>query len=278
MNSEEIAVLRILYKHNSPLKLSALVEGFPDQSKLPIIDAVSSLQLHSYLSMTECSSVLYVAINRQMRRTVLHLLRNDSERYNTNKIWENEIQLSHPIGVGHSNLNNELSVKSNLKKIDNKDLWLRLPKRALKLSTSVLVFSFVIFGTITALNSQSTASSSMYAGSDEATPFMPASSSSLITEMQKGRTVPVDHVYNSELNEETHPNEPAIYEGIFTKVVSEPAPSHDVTPVYYHYMISEKEGLLLLEQISLVAPLTSGSNSSSLYAMLDNHGKEFSST
>lgn len=278
MKSEEIAVLRILYKHNSPLKLSALVDGFPDQSKSLVIDAVSSLQLHSYLSMTECSSVLYVAINRQMRRTVLHLLRNDSERYNTNKVWENEIQLSHPIGVGHSHLNNESSVKPNLKKIDNRDLWLRLPKRALKLSTSVLVFSFVIFGTITALNSQSTTSSSMYAGSDGATPFMPTSSSSLITEMQKGRTVPVDHVYNSGLTEETHPSEPAMYEGIFTKVVSEPASSHDITPVYYHYMISEKEGLLLLEQISLVPPLTSGSNSSSLAALLDNHGKEFSST
>ena len=56
---------------------------------------------------------------------------------------------------------------------------------------------------------------------------MIASSSSLVTEMQKGMTIPVDHVYNSELNEEAHSNEPAIYEGIFTKVVSEPAPSHD---------------------------------------------------
>lgn len=278
MKSEEIAVLRILYKHNGPFKLSALVEGFPDQSKPLIVDAISSLQLLSYLSMTECSSVLYVAINRRMKRTVLNLLQNDSERYNTNNIGENEIQLSHPIGVGHSNLNNEPSNEPDLKKIDNKDLWLRLPERVLKLSTTVLVFSFVIFGTITALNSQSTASSSMYTGTDEATPFMLASSSSLVTEMQKGRTVPVDHVYNSGLNEEAHPSEPAIYEGIFTRVVSEPASSHDITPVYYHYMISEKQGLLLLEQISPVEPPTGGSNSSSLSAMLDNHGKEFSST
>ena len=86
MKSEEIAVLRILYKHNGPLNLSALVEGFPDQSKSLIVDAVSRLQLLSYLSVTECSSVLYVAINRQMRRIVLNLLQNDSERYNTNKI------------------------------------------------------------------------------------------------------------------------------------------------------------------------------------------------
>ena len=65
-----------------------------------------------------------------MRRIILNLLQNDSERYNTNKIGENEIQLSHPTGVGHSKLHNESSVKPNLKKIDNKDLWLRLPKRA----------------------------------------------------------------------------------------------------------------------------------------------------
>ena len=278
MKSEEIAVLRILYKHNGPLNLSVLVEGFPDHSKSLIVDAVSRLQLLSYLSVTECSSVLYVAMNRQMRRIILSLLQNDSERYNTNKIGENEIQLSHPTGIGHSKLHNESSVKPNLKKIDNKDLWLRLPKRGLKLCTSVLVFSFVIFGAISALNSQSTTSSSMYIGTDEASPFMIASSSSLVTEMQKGMTIPVDHVYNSELNEEAHPSVPAIYEGVFTKVVSEPVSSHDLAPVYYHYLISEKQGLLLLEQISPVTIPNGGSNNTSLSAMLDNHGKEISST
>ena len=107
---------------------------------------------------------------------------------------------------------------------------------------------------------------------------MIASSSSLVTEMQKGMTIPVDHVYNSELNEEAHSSVPAIYEGVITKVVSEPVSSHDLAPVYYHYLISEKQGLLLLEQISPVVPPNGGSNNSSLSAMLDNHGKEISST
>jgi hypothetical protein len=273
MKSEEIAVLRILYKHHGPIKLSALIEGFPDQSKSVIVDAVSRLQLISYLNVTDCSSVLYVAINRHMRGTVLDLIKNDSERYNANRTKEKELQIGYPIQAKHTKLRSESSCRPDLEVCDNKDLWLRLPKRAIKLGASMLVFSFVILGTISALNSQSTTSSSTYEGIDESTSFMLASSA-LADEIQKGKTVPVEHFYNSDQNKE-YSSEPAIYEGIFTKIVSEPSP-YDNPPLYYHYLISEKQGLLLLEPVIQVTD-TNDMNSS-LSAMTDNHDKEISST
>lgn len=264
MKSEEIAVLRILYKHRGPIKLSSLIEGFPDQSKSLIVDAVSRLQLLSYLNMTECSSILYVAINRHMRRTALDLIENDSEQYNVGRTMEYEMQMGHSIQAKHTKSHSKLSYKSDSKIHDNKELWLRLPKRAIKLSASMLVLSFVILGTISALNSQSTTSSSTYAGSDESTSIIFTSSSPLATEIQKGKTVSVEHFYNSEQNR-AYTSEPAIYEGIFTEHILEASP-HNTPPLYYHYLISEEQGLLLLEPIISTASQT------------DNHSKEISST
>jgi hypothetical protein len=155
MNPEEIAVLRILYKHYHPINLSTLIEGFPDDSKSLIFDAVSRLQLLSYLNMTECSSVLYVAINRQMRRDVFNLLEDASEQYNANKRKENEILLKPPIQAKHVKPLSECSYKSDMDIQGNRELLLRIPKRAIKLTASMLVFSFFILGTISARHSRS---------------------------------------------------------------------------------------------------------------------------
>jgi hypothetical protein len=278
MKSEEIAVLRILYKHKGPLKYSALIEGFPDESRSRIINAVSRLQLLSYLNMTDCSSVLYVAINRQMRRSVMSLLEYDSKRYDISRAMEHEIRSSnhrdHTL-LGSPNPSVKSFSEPDLIKLDNKDLWLRIPKRPFKISTSVLVFSFVILGTITVLSSQSTNSNGIYSGNEEDTPFPVASSSSLATEIQNGKTVPIEHNYDSQQNQAYSNKQPAIYEGIFTKLRSGSS-SLEEPPLYYHYLISEKKGLLLLEQID---PLTIASDSnSSIIANSEAHIKEISST
>lgn len=272
MKSEEIAVLRILYKHYGPIKLSNLIEGFPDKSKSLIFDAVSRLQLLSYLNMIECSSVLYVALNRQMRRNVYNLLENAFEQYSAIKREENKKLISHHIQAKHET-RSECSYKPDAETHGNKELWLRIPKRAIKFSASMLVFSFVILGTISALNSQSTSNSGTYTGRDESTSFMFASSSPFATEIQKGKIIPVEHLYDSQQNK-AYSSKPAIYEGIFTKVVSESS-SNDL-PVYYHYIISEKYGLLLLEPVIPVV-VTSDLNSS-LPTMSDTHGRQVSST
>jgi hypothetical protein len=274
MRSEETAVLRIVYKHGGPIKLSTLIEGFPDHSKSLIVDAVSRLQLMSFLSVTDCYLELYVCINRHMRRTVLELLEDDSERYNANRIMEKEIQQSHPIPLKQNNTRKDNSYELDLRKLLGTDLWRRLPQKTLILST-ILVFSFVFIGSITIMNSQSTTSSSSFADYDKGTPYMFASSSSLVSDMQKGKTVPVENIYNSELNQ-GYSTGSTIYEGVFTKFGSEQSTSNDDPPMYYHYIISEEKGLLLLEQIRLVGP-TSDLNSS-LSTISDDHAKDTSST
>jgi hypothetical protein len=103
---------------------------------------------------------------------------------------------------------------------------------------------------------------------------MYASSSSLETETQEGKTIPVEHIYDSQHNR-AYSGEPAVYEGIFIKLGSEPTP-HDDPPLYYHYIISEKKDLLLLEQIRPGFGI--GDSNSSLSTISDKHGKEISTT
>jgi hypothetical protein len=275
MKSEEIAVLRILFKHKGLLKLSKLIDGFPDESRSRVIEAVTRLQLQSFLSITDCSSVLHISINRQARRTVLELLEGDSARTSSaTGVLKNHIHLNHRFQLKHASTGFDTSYKSDLKTLNVKNLWSRLPQQALKLST-VLVCSFVVLGTFAILNSQSTTTSSTYGGSgDKASGFMFVSSSSLETETQEGKTIPVEHIYDSQHNR-AYSAEPVVYEGIFTKLGSQPTP-YDDPPLYYHYIISEKKDLLLLEQIRPGFGISD--SNSSVSAISDKHGKEISTT
>jgi hypothetical protein len=273
MKSEEIAVLRILYKHYAPIKLSTLVDGFPDRSKPFVMDAVSRLQLHSYLIIIDSSSELYVTINREMRRFVLDLLESDSGQHNLRRIRENEIL---QIPSVPAKRRNEHSCNQSSEIHDNGDVLLRLPRRAIKLGASLLVFSFVIVGVISVIDPQSTAINSISFGNDESTlPFMLVSSFPLANERQEGmNNHPVGHVYNSESKKVAYSGEPTIHEGFFTAIASS---SYDEPRLYYHYIFSEKQGLVFLEPL-VPAAATSGLNSSSLLSITDIHGKHVSLT
>lgn len=262
MKPEEIAVLRILYKHKTPLKFSALVEGFPDDSMSCIVDAVAALQRLSVVCLTECSSILYVTLNMQMRRVVLDLLEDDSERSEVRKLTENEIQLN-PLTVQRTCLGIESSSKSNLS-LENKELLLRIPKRAVKLSASILICSFLILGTITVLNSQSTTTGITSTGDDDYVPIVFTDTPSLVTKLQNGRIIPVEHISSSE----------TIYEGIITKSASGLA--YDGPSVYYHYIFSEPNFLILEPFRPMV--IEGGSINSSLSTMSASGAKEISST
>jgi hypothetical protein len=263
MKPEETAVLRILYKHMTPLKLSALVGGFPDDSTFQIVDAIATLQKRSIVCLTECSSVLYVTINRQMRRCVLELLEADSEHHKIRKVTENKIRLNPVTGQGSSR-GIELSSKSNLRSLENREVWLRIPKRAVKLSASILICSFLILGTITALNSQSTTTSITSSGDDDYVPIAFTDSPSLLTKLQNGRSIPVEHVSSSV----------TIYEGIITKPASGLA--YDGPSVYYHYIFSEPNFLILEPFRPMV--IEGGNINSSLSTMSASGAKEISST
>lgn len=155
MNSEEIAVLRVLYKHKRPLELSALIRGFPDASHSSLLEAVSVLQSLSIISLTDCSSTLYVSVNREMRSRVLELLDNDAEKYNAIKTLERETHLKTMRGqcdTYKSHFGPEAKGEDR-DKDRAKDLII-LPKRALKKSAVVVLISFFFLGTVAALNSQ----------------------------------------------------------------------------------------------------------------------------
>jgi hypothetical protein len=247
----------------TPLKLSALVGGFPDDSTSQIVDAIATLQKRSIVCLTECSSVLYVSINREMRRCVLELLEDDSERYKIRKVTENEIRLNPSTGQG-SSLGIEPSSKSNLRSLENREVWLRIPKRAVKLSASILICSFLILGTITALNSQSTTTSITSTGDDDYMPIVFTGTPSLVTKLQNGRIIPVEHISSSD----------TIYEGIITKSASGLA--YDGPSVYYHYIFSEPNFQILGPLDAMVNDR--GSLNSSQSTVSDSHAKEFSLT
>src|SRR3712207_4789163 len=71
MNTFEVAVLRVLVKRQQPLKLSALVNGFPDDSEDNVLSAVSSLKLQGYLVLDDYQPNGYLSINKARRKEIL---------------------------------------------------------------------------------------------------------------------------------------------------------------------------------------------------------------
>lgn len=280
MITEEIAILRILYKHYDPIKLSTLIEGFPDHSRSFIVDAISRLQLQSYLVLIDTPSDLYVSITRQKRRIVLDLLESDSRQHNFDRLLENEMLKSPSVramerdsGGGSGGDDDDSPRDSNT----NNDLLLRLPKRAVKIGISLLVFSFVVTGSVSVLDSQVTGGGNAITGSNENTlPSILFSSLPTSNENEhRAKTTPIGQVYESGQANEAYSDEPSIYKGIFTKFGSKSS-SGSVIPMSYYYIFSEKHGLVYLEPL---VPLSSISESnSSLSSIIDNQGKKVSST
>ena len=77
MNTFEVAVLRILIKRQQPLKLSALVNGFPDDCEDGVLSAVSSLRLQGYIMLNDYQPNGYVSLNRERRKHILQILDPD---------------------------------------------------------------------------------------------------------------------------------------------------------------------------------------------------------
>jgi hypothetical protein len=86
----EIAVLRILVKKHSPMKVSNLVNGFPDNSEDNVLQAVSNLHFLGYISVYD-SLPQHISLTKDMRKEVLRIvnpiLNKDSQtkQYFSNK-------------------------------------------------------------------------------------------------------------------------------------------------------------------------------------------------
>jgi hypothetical protein len=86
----EIAVLRILVKKHHPMKVSNLVNGFPDNSGDNVLQAVSNLHFLGYISVYD-SLPHYISLSKDMRKEVLQIvnpnLNKDSQtkQYSSNE-------------------------------------------------------------------------------------------------------------------------------------------------------------------------------------------------
>jgi hypothetical protein len=73
VNAYEIAVLRILVKKHHPMKVSNLVEGFPDSSEDNVLQAISKLHFLGYVSIYD-TPVQSISLSRDTKKEVLKIV------------------------------------------------------------------------------------------------------------------------------------------------------------------------------------------------------------
>ncbi|MDQ3835701.1 MAG: hypothetical protein M3270_02030 [Thermoproteota archaeon] len=96
MNAFEVAILRVLIKRQQPVKLSALVSGFPDDCEDGVLSAVSNLKLHGYIILNDYQPNGDVLINRERRREILRIVDPD---INSDKLEVSEINKNYHNGA-----------------------------------------------------------------------------------------------------------------------------------------------------------------------------------
>jgi hypothetical protein len=98
VNTFEVAVLRVLIKRQQPLKLSALVSGFPDDSEDNVLSAVSNLRLQGYLVLNDYQPNGYVSVNNARRKEILQImdLEIHSNKFESPPLKEKEDGISIP--------------------------------------------------------------------------------------------------------------------------------------------------------------------------------------
>ncbi len=69
VNIYEIAVLRILVKKHHLMKVSNLVNGFPDNSGDNVLQAISKLHFLGYISVYD-TPVQYISLSKDTRKEV----------------------------------------------------------------------------------------------------------------------------------------------------------------------------------------------------------------
>jgi hypothetical protein len=77
VNTFEVAVLRVLIKRQRSLKLSSLVNGFPDNCEDNVLSAISNLKLQGYIMLNDYQPNGYVSINRKRRKEILQIVDSD---------------------------------------------------------------------------------------------------------------------------------------------------------------------------------------------------------
>jgi hypothetical protein len=75
MNSYELAILRILVKRQTPIKIPDLISGFPDNSEYNVMDAISRLHSLGYVSIEDCTHFQrYLLLTKEKRREAIEII------------------------------------------------------------------------------------------------------------------------------------------------------------------------------------------------------------
>ena len=74
MNTFEITILRILVKRNDAIRISSIIDGFPDRYIDNVLVAISNLHYKHYVFFSNYDSEVYVSLNKDMRKEILEIL------------------------------------------------------------------------------------------------------------------------------------------------------------------------------------------------------------
>lgn len=74
MNRFELAILRILVKRRDSLRISSLIEGFPDYYLDHVLLAMSNLNYRSYVLFSTYDSEVHISLNADKKREILEIV------------------------------------------------------------------------------------------------------------------------------------------------------------------------------------------------------------
>jgi hypothetical protein len=152
----EIAVLRILVKKHNPIKVSNLINGFPDNSEDYVLQAVSNLQFLGYIAMYD-SFPQHISLTKNMRKEVLNIVNP-----NLNKDSHTKQYLSNRKIVNSNGVTNSDEIKNNRTISSRPVVVSRTIALAVILIGYVIAGGALILGYVPMANNQEPGSSIVY--------------------------------------------------------------------------------------------------------------------
>jgi hypothetical protein len=79
MNSYELAILRILVKGHTPIKIPDLISGFPDNSEYSILEAINRLHSLGYVSIDDRTQFQHnLVLTKEKRKEALEIVSSNT--------------------------------------------------------------------------------------------------------------------------------------------------------------------------------------------------------
>ncbi len=156
MDIYEIAVLRILVKKHIPIKVSNLINGFPDNSENNVLQAVSNLHFLGYIAVYD-SLPQHISLTKEMRKEVLKIVTT-----NLNEASQTKQFLSNRKIVNSNGVTNADEIKNNRTISSRPVVVTRTIALAVILIGSVIAGGASMLGYVPMANNQEPGSSLVY--------------------------------------------------------------------------------------------------------------------